>query len=432
KKKKKSKRVGKTRRAITGFEEFYADPPTTPDEFKEEKQIYAPEHPFIQRIEECIQRYRHVRRLDNHRTLLFDKYLIIGGIDSSQRQFQGMDPLEAKSATGDEIRAMSARDVIQHGHAGSKFYDPDEPEHWEVDFEGIVKGFLSRWVPENYPRNDSGFNADNEQAANLIYNFLNYVLLHDVCPEYKSQIMAAKAICEVAPAELRYARELSKELKESFNTAARFLFCDGGVGQDPTFYSKKLNPFNQLVIFRITVMFTANDENLKKLVAQPNPLEIKVVKTKVQTYEVVKVRRNNKNVQVLEDVLEKESLRVIVNPSGTMILRPAIIDHAFGNRPRPDQVGLSREPTEAFFVDRNVLAKVQVGMKMELVVCELNIGIQFIKEVWDVRASFDTLLPQSLMLNWKIPVANERSAPSIHDSKADENGMDAEMGIEDL
>jgi hypothetical protein len=98
-------------------------------------------HPF-RRIEECIQRYRAKRRFDSPRAFLFDKYLLLGGIDSSQRQFQGMGLDEAKTATAEEIRAMTARDVIHHGYAGSKFYDPDDTEHWVVDFEGIVKGFL--------------------------------------------------------------------------------------------------------------------------------------------------------------------------------------------------------------------------------------------------------------------------------------------------
>lgn len=58
--------------------------------------------------------------------------------------FQGFDPLEVKNGdlTQDEIRNMTARDVIHVGTGGSKFYDPDEPGAWTVDFTIIVKGFL--------------------------------------------------------------------------------------------------------------------------------------------------------------------------------------------------------------------------------------------------------------------------------------------------
>ncbi|KAI1811375.1 hypothetical protein GGS20DRAFT_111992 [Poronia punctata] len=41
KKKKKSKRTPKSRRNITGFEEFYADAPTTPAEALRKKELYS-------------------------------------------------------------------------------------------------------------------------------------------------------------------------------------------------------------------------------------------------------------------------------------------------------------------------------------------------------------------------------------------------------
>jgi hypothetical protein len=159
KKKKRKNKAGKTRRAITGFEgmpslwalvdkitdclpEFYADSPTTPDEAMVEKELYGPHVSFSERIEACIQRYRQKRRWDNTRTLLFEKYLALGGIDSTQRMFQGLDPTDIKTLTSDEIREMTARNVIAHGLAGSKYFDPADTEHWTIDFVEVVKGFL--------------------------------------------------------------------------------------------------------------------------------------------------------------------------------------------------------------------------------------------------------------------------------------------------
>lgn len=71
---------------------------------------------------------------------MFDKYLFMGGIDAHQRQFTGMDPGTLADADKDEIRTMTAVDFI--GGAGSRFYEIGDDEHWEVDFEGVVKGFL--------------------------------------------------------------------------------------------------------------------------------------------------------------------------------------------------------------------------------------------------------------------------------------------------
>ncbi len=93
-------------------------------------------------MEECIQRYRACRRLDNERTMMFNKYLFMGGIDSHPRQFTGisMDPDALVEADKDQIRTMTAVDFI--GGAGSRFFEVGDEEHWEIDFEGVVKGFL--------------------------------------------------------------------------------------------------------------------------------------------------------------------------------------------------------------------------------------------------------------------------------------------------
>lgn len=122
--------------------DFYADTPTTPAEHADEQKLYSSDMPFAQRIELAIQRYRQKRRFDSQRSFLFDKYLAIGGIDSSQRMFQGIDPSELKDLTNEEIRQLTARDAIHHGGASVKFYDSDSPGAWTVDFAIIVKGFL--------------------------------------------------------------------------------------------------------------------------------------------------------------------------------------------------------------------------------------------------------------------------------------------------
>lgn len=95
------------------------------------------------RIEECIQRYRARRKMDPERNNLFDKYLFLGGLDPSPRQFTGADPEELAGANAAEIRQATATDCIYRGGGGgSKFYDPTRPDGWVVDFEGVVKGFL--------------------------------------------------------------------------------------------------------------------------------------------------------------------------------------------------------------------------------------------------------------------------------------------------
>lgn len=71
---------------------------------------------------------------------MFNKYLFVGGIDSHPRQFTGMDPATFDEADKDQIRTMTAVDFV--GGAGSRFFEIGDEEDWEIDFEGVVKGFL--------------------------------------------------------------------------------------------------------------------------------------------------------------------------------------------------------------------------------------------------------------------------------------------------
>lgn len=41
-----------------------------------------------------------------------------------------------------------------------------------------------------------------KHLVGIIRNFLNYLLYHDVCPEYKDQIYAARALCDRASTEI--------------------------------------------------------------------------------------------------------------------------------------------------------------------------------------------------------------------------------------
>jgi hypothetical protein len=121
----------------------------TVEEYNEEQNdLYPPHRPFAERIQECIQRFRGRRHMNSEQEKLFSRYLVLGGVDATQRQFQGtnmMTKTELKELTKSEIRAISANDVIQRGGDGkydARFYNPDFPEHWDVDFSGVVAGYM--------------------------------------------------------------------------------------------------------------------------------------------------------------------------------------------------------------------------------------------------------------------------------------------------
>lgn len=144
-KKKKKKKSGKNKKPpITGFEEGYCELPMTPAEHMEEKlNLYDPSRSFVERVQHCIQRYRARRKFDEKRSNIFSKYLSLGGVDSGVKAFGGgLDKEILAESTAAEIAEMTATDYIRAGTGRIKFYDGSDSEHWVVDFEGIVKGFL--------------------------------------------------------------------------------------------------------------------------------------------------------------------------------------------------------------------------------------------------------------------------------------------------
>ncbi|KAI1347366.1 Argonaute siRNA chaperone complex subunit Arb1-domain-containing protein [Xylaria sp. FL0043] len=423
KKRRKSKRTPKSRKNITGFEEYYADTPMTPMEALEKKRLYDPLRPFPDRIEECIQRFRARRRLDSQRTTMFDKYLFLGGIDSSQRQFTGMatDRDAMAEADTEQIRTMTAVDFV--GGRGSRFYDAGSAESWEVDFAAIVKGYLSRTITDWYMCDRVAIRI----AADLIKNFLNYVLMHDVCPEYTSDIVAARHICDIAPIELNSIHELTLELPGDFNRAACSLFCSGQInhlGRDEN--SEAFVQFNHATL--VWSLSEKSKQVKQKILDTTNPTSIKVISTMDETYEILGIERpRHRDIRMVHDQLVEQKANSKLKPAGFIRVRPAIIAHGWGNMPRPEEVDFSSAEEEEFVLEDELLAKFEVGMKMAMTVCELNVGLRFIKEVHDLRVSFDTFLPQYLMTDWKDPVPNERPPPSVHNPNAEEKVMRSEM-----
>jgi hypothetical protein len=123
--------------------EYYADPPITPAEYEEETDIYHQSRSFIERIQQCIQRYRARRNFDSERSHYFSQYLTLGGVETGVKAFTGglfQDKDTLENSTAEDIEHMQATDHIRGG--AIKFYDPGNAEHWLVDWEGIVKGFL--------------------------------------------------------------------------------------------------------------------------------------------------------------------------------------------------------------------------------------------------------------------------------------------------
>ncbi|KND87209.1 Argonaute-binding protein 1 [Tolypocladium ophioglossoides CBS 100239] len=393
----------------TGFEEYFADPPMTPQEYAEEQdEIYAPDLPFEERIQSCIQRFRSRRRLQEEHTRFFNEYLFLGGIDTSNNAFIGQDEKDLKALTPAERRDATATDVVHGGSAtNDRFYNGDG-EHWSVDFTGVAAGFFSTsliWLT-------GGKAASVDAAIGVVDNFLRYTLQHDVCPEYEGDIKSALQLCTQARTEWRVLDQLRPSLPGPFNMAATDLFSPPipGDWSCPT-YSRPEGFDAKRVFYSVCALVGAVDA--LESIRRRGP---KATKEYTCTLEVVEHDR------VAKDTMERfKRLKVgddddRVAPVGRALFKPATIDDGWENPPAASVDGAG---IWLYFEDAT-LAKMPLGVKMTLTIIELDVGIRFVKAFSNVVPSFYTFLPQELMKHYKLPRDNERPAPSVHNPEAEE------------
>jgi hypothetical protein len=90
---------------------------------------------------------------------------------------------------------------------------------------------------------------------------------------------------------------------------------------------------------------------------------------------------------------------------------------------------------ETFWIEDSIMKHFLVGMKFELAVHELNIGIKFFDRVLGLYCSFHTALPNEKVIEcWKEPILNTRPPPTEDDPDAEENALalDEEKDLEDF
>ncbi|KAJ0164080.1 Argonaute-binding protein 1 [Colletotrichum tanaceti] len=386
----------------TGFEEFYADPPMTPAEAQEEREnLYHPDLPFIERIETCIQRYRARRRLGaSHQ--MFNKYLFLGGIDSTPRMFGGNVDADLKDMSPEEKRSAAAIDTVHMSGGGSRFYNDNDPDDWDVDFAGVAAGFLS----ENLPTMTAWDYAQMGKAVGVLENFLTYVLQHDVCPEYNANVKEALAICQKAKVELPQAHQALLRFPGEFNLALSELFCDDfhffGEGE-----FQRPKDFAAEDVLKIAITTAGTRQQCDAVMKGLANKSIKIVGEEECSMEVVSVQR-----PTIESRKLVRSIRLDKGgpfaPVGSIVAKPCLIEDGYD---RGADFELSKEEV-TFFLDDAILVRLQPGFKLQLCVCELNIGIKFIKQARLVLVEWHTFLPQNLMQHYKEPVPCDRPPQS--------------------
>lgn len=257
-------------------------------------------------------------------------------------------------------------------------------------------------------------------AVDVVTNFLNYILHHDVCPEYTDNIMKAREICACAVDQITRGIRVIQGSPSEFSRACHVLF---DVGDNSFFeFDAAADGMSKEHAQRVFFASVAAHDALYAKVNGNKTEDIKVVDQVTQTFEVEQVTLpGEEQINGYLGVKDEKGVSGNIKPCGWVTLKPVDLVSGWD---KGDSTGPARgiDPQETFVLDTNVLEHLTPGMKIKVVVSVLNIGVKFIKDVHDVRPKYYTFLPQELMLRYKEPVPNDRPAPTTENPELDEGG----------
>ncbi|KIY01849.1 uncharacterized protein Z520_01987 [Fonsecaea multimorphosa CBS 102226] len=446
KKKKRSKPASKRGPTKpTGFEDYFADPPLTPEEHAEEQEIYHPGLPFVDRITTAIARFERTRKLAPERSDVLYKYLIYGGLARTNNVGQGgldtegMDKTQAALALSQVWISEDKRDL------------GTETSVYAVDFLGCVKGFLSRRV-----KNCLGLDTEDEvnMICTTLERFLDYLLQHDVCPEYHEDVLAARALCRKAAPELWDMYEATRRLPGEFNIACSSIF-DGSYSRDydgetwwgdpntdgPVFVGLKPEEAQQIVKFGVAG--AAAEEIYAAFlsgVQGTSPKMLEVVDTHERTgFEITRLEPPTRECERIYTTYSQH-----FRPVGRVYAKPWKNPDA-----APEDLTPSEQQEHAllstssisssdhlqdggieyvFFIEAILQSCLRVGTKIEATVRTLGCGIMFFDEVLNVYPTFDEFLVNELMVGWKSPKPVKGALDYVAGDYSDGGGEDGSDG----
>ena len=258
--------------------------------------------------------------------------------------------------------------------------------------------------------------AEYQMGVEVVLNFLKYVDLHDVCPEYAADVRRAQRVCLQALDEFPAIKELLELIPGDFNTSLRALHCKpdevGG------FYASEVQ---DRTFMRVTFATTLG--LLYGTYRYPLRSRWTVTDTTEQSFEITAITLPTEEILAKYKVINNHLAAFPdIAPCGTITVRRVIVHDGWDNS-MTEKIPDEEANVETQFVfEENVLRLMGVGMKLTAGVCTMDTGVKFIKYVKAIRPSFHVFLPQELMFGYREPVPNDRPAKSVHDKDDDGAG----------
>ncbi|KAK5938487.1 hypothetical protein PMZ80_009458 [Knufia obscura] len=417
KKKKKNKKKPASKRGLgkpTGMEPFFADPPLTPAEHAEEQKLYDSEISFLDRLLTAIQRFERTRRLVSEQRDVFYKWLHYGGIKVGPNiGVGGQDQAEMDK---DQVAtALSRVQIPDELREALESTDTDKPKY-AVDFLGCTQSFMARSAPVLFAfdtRDDVQF------VTRTVERFLDYLLQHDVCPEFSEKILEARKFCREATDQMWACAEAQRWMPGQFNMACSTKYGSlgdnfdgtsvwGGDTYDGTAVFVGLTFEEADAIMRYAVAGAADQDVYDKFtqlnLADEDEEGIKVVKViEGQGFEIDRLEY-----PTADCIGFYTDSGVDYRPQGKVFAK-AWQDP---NAPPEDlteeerKAARSEQPSSevyVFFVEEIVLQHLAKGQKILATVRQLNCGIWFFDDFTKIYPEFDLFLLNELVEDYKEP-----------------------------
>ncbi|KAK4617957.1 hypothetical protein CLAFUW4_12506 [Fulvia fulva] len=394
----------------TGFEKDFVEGPITPADHETERRLFDPEEAFTERIQHAVTRYTSKRKMHQNTAKIFGSFIMFGGFAGGQAMFTGgLSKTDLEDYDKDQIEAMKARYAVSEAVLDGIYEDQEGGATWVVDFEAVAKSYLSIEFMAAYNWKDQ---KAVDETTNIMVNFYNYLIYHDVCPEYEERVMKARDICVLAGEELIKLAEVDNLLPGQFNIACSTLY-DGYYKEmrpvDPNAEWLHPDDFKGISVADATKILSAaimawgtSEQVAAYATATQQGKLLEITSEDEIGLEIVSVEMSSGEGKELYDRLKNTTAR----PLGKLHCVQWEMPGA-GPKDLPAHVTKQQKAKigsqHQLLVDEATLCFCYPGLKIEALVKTLSNGIEFVDHYKHAYPSFYTWTLNDRIRDWKEP-----------------------------
>lgn len=278
----------------------------------------------------------------------------------------------------------------------------------------------------------------------VIRSFYNYLLYHNVCPEYKTDILACRDFCDVAEKELIATLYLQPMLPGAFNVACSVVtsgqYRDKYVGDKTWAESlnkdevvdmvhwnprESLNRHKAILILKTVFCANASTEQFQTI---NKGYGLRISDQQYAGLEVTGIEYpDNGSRGIINNFNQISRYKMKLQAVGIMKCRRwKIPSFTLWDTPAAAKEELMPDRFE-FWAEVGILDRCFVGMKFEALIRELEVGLWHLDQVMGVYCSFFDSLPNELVLNrsvYREPVRLDEKGEVVEEERETMGNVD--------